>query len=355
MKIKMRDFAIAIICFLQGSTLLTTFFSPDLKWEAWVGALAGLIISAGLVWVYASLAENFRDKNLSAINESVFGKAAGKIITCLYIFYFIEITVFNTDNIGSFFSDYIMPETPKAAIFIMIIAVCAFAVRTGIENIMRMGFVLIAIVTVSLVMNILMLINRIDLKNFLPLFSQEFWEYVQSAHTSITMPFGEVVVFLMFTNLVDGKLKRGYLAGFLIGAFSILVIIMRDIAVLGVAISAISVPSFEALRLIDIAKLLTRIEVLLSFNMLIMSFMKISVLYCAIVQGLADVAGTKNYKHQVFAMGVILICFSVLGFESGYQEIEYGKNYHAFFATPFTVILPLVTYGTAKLRGLKTA
>ena len=85
-----------------------------------------------------------------------------------------------------------------------------------------------------------------------------------------------------------------------------------------------------------------------------MSFMKISVLYCAIVEGIAEVAGTKDYKHQVWAMGVIIICFAVLGFESGYQEVEYGMSYHAFFATPFTIILPIATLITAKLRRLKT-
>lgn len=355
LKIKERDFAVAIICFLQGSTLFTIFFAQNLKWEAWIPALAGIVLSLPLVWVYSALATNFNGQNLCGINEIVFGKAAGKIITCLYIFYFIEITIFSTDDIGSFFSDYIMPETPKAMFFIMIIIVCAFAVRSGIENIMKMGFLILAFVTLSVIVNILLLANKINLKNFLPVFSQEFIKYVQSVHTAITMPFGEVVVFLMFTHITDGNIKRGYLTGFLLGALSILIIIIRDISVLGVAMSIISVPSYEALRLIDISNILTRIEVLLSFNMVIMSFMKISVLYCAIVQALADVAGTKDYKHQAWAMGVILICFAVLGFESGYQEVEYGRAYHAFFATPFTVILPVATLITAKFRRLKTA
>ncbi|MBQ7717776.1 MAG: endospore germination permease [Clostridia bacterium] len=354
LKIKERDFTIAMICFLQGSTLFTIFFAPNLKWEAWIPALAGIVLTLPLIWVYSALATTFSGKSLCGINEIVFGKAAGKIISCMYIFYFIEITVLSTDNIGSFFSDYIMPETPKAVFFIMIIVVCSFAVRSGIENIMKMGFVLLAFVTVSVVVNILLLANKINLKNFLPVFSQEFIKYVQSVHTVVTMPFGEVVVFLMFTHITSGNIKRGYLLGFLIGALSILIIIIRDISVLGVAMSIVSVPSYEALRLIDISNILTRIEVLISFNMVIMSFMKISVLYCAIVEGIAEVAGTKDYKHQVWAMGVIIICFAVLGFESGYQEVEYGMSYHAFFATPFTIILPIATLITAKLRRLKT-
>ena len=332
---------------------MTTFFAADLKWESWIAAVLGAVIASGLVWVYATLSEYHPKQSLCQINESVFGKAAGKIISCLYIFYFIVIAVFNTDNVGSFFSDYTMFETPKAVFFIMIIAVCAYAARTGIENIMHMGSVLLVFAASALFISILLLSNRIDAQNFLPVFSQDLAGYIHASHTAAVMPFGEVIVFMMFADLTGGSIKRGYLLGLLFGALYIIILILRDISVLGVTMSVISVPDYEALRLIDIGSVFTRIELLLSLTKLTMTFMKISVIYCAAVKGLAEIAGTKDIRSQVLSLGVIIVCFAVLGFESGFQELDYGKNYHAFFAAPFTVLLPLLTLAVSAVRRRK--
>jgi spore germination protein KB len=88
--------------------------------------------------------------------------------------------------------------------------------------------------------------------------------YFEAAHIVAMLPICEILVFFMLfphmqNTAESGKALRG---GFVIGAISLLLIVMRDTAVLGPLTTVLTLPAVSVTRLINIGHFLTRMDVL---------------------------------------------------------------------------------------------
>ncbi|GJM79480.1 hypothetical protein HMSSN139_19760 [Paenibacillus sp. HMSSN-139] len=60
--------------------------------DAWIASLISLMINLVMVALYIVLARLYPGKSLFEINEAVLGKWPGKLISLLYLFYFLILT-----------------------------------------------------------------------------------------------------------------------------------------------------------------------------------------------------------------------------------------------------------------------
>ena len=86
-----KQFMFSIICFMQASILLTSFIVSFTKQDTWFVILLSVPVMFFLIFIYVALIKSFPGKNLMQINEAVFGKVAGKIISFLYLFSFLTL------------------------------------------------------------------------------------------------------------------------------------------------------------------------------------------------------------------------------------------------------------------------
>lgn len=341
--IKSRDLAFAVALFIQGAMLLTSFVTDIIGWEAWFPALWAFLLTFLLFVMYSKISYMYPQKHLMEINREIFGKGAGDAVSWLYLFFFLNCACFNQYSIGAFFVGYIMPETPSLVFLIMFVFICSRAVRLGIENITKLSVFFFFLISLFILINFILLLSQMKIKNFMPLFDHNFWEYIRAAHAELMNPFGETVVFLMFADIIEGHaFGKSMSLGLLAGGIMLLLVIIRSIAILGVTVSISNVPSYEVLRFINIKNMLTRIETIYSFLLLIMAFFKVSVIYCAIVRGIAFLTGLKNEKNIINAVGALMVCYAEVSFTSGFDSLKWGTKYAAFFATPYVFIIPLM-------------
>lgn len=85
---------------------------------------------------------------------------------------------------------------------------------------------------------------------------------------------------------------------------------------MGVTAGIQTYPSFEAVRLIDIAHILTRLEILIAINLLTMGFLRISVFFYGTVLGIAQLLDLRSYRLLVFPVGILMIILSLSNFKS---------------------------------------
>ena len=148
------------------------------------------------------------------------------------------------------------------------------------------------------------------------------------------------------------KVRARTLQYVVIAGLFLCVIVARNTAVLGITATVQTYPSFLAIRLIDIAKVLTRLEIIVMTSFLVMSFLKVAVLYYGTVVGLAQLFKLGSYLPLVFPVGIIMVTLSVFSFASSLELINFAYEKYPYYSLPFQVGLPLLSLIVASLRDV---
>jgi spore germination protein KB len=354
-RISPHQFLFAIACFIRASSLVSAFFSNIVKQDAWLVVALGLICCLPFLAVLIRLAGRFPQKSLFEIDDIVFGPIAGKAVSMLYLWFFLTLAALNLRDLGDFVQMTIMQNTPRIVIMVLFMVVCAWAVRHGIEVVVRYSTLFVLAALVILAMTVLLTLNHFDFRNFLPVLEQPPMKYVQSVNIVMTIPFGELVVFLMITpcvNFQGKKMSRYFLLGFLTGGTMLLGVVLRDTAVLGRSASLFAMPPFETMRMVTLTESISRMEVLFAVVLIILLFFKVSFLYYVTTVSVAKLLRLSSFRSLVLTVGAFLVVYAFNLYPSAAKHTASGRETAPIIWILFEFLLPTVTLLVAGLRGL---
>lgn len=339
---------------IQGSTLTLAYASGVVKHDTWLVILSGLAVTIPFALIYVSLAKRFPGMNLVQIHDVIYGRYIGKAISTLYFIYFLMVLSFNIRVLGDFYSTFFMPETPLIFFLVVITLVCAYAVRNGIEVLARISPLFVAIVFLIIISAFLLLLKDMNFANFLPVFELPLSKFIQGTHIIAAIPLGEVFLFLtVMAAMNDYKhASRSMLLGLLLGAVSLLLIAIRDSAVLGGTEAILISPAFQAFRLIDIGNIFTRMDILIGIGLTIMIFLKSSLFYYAATVSISQLLRLKSYVPLILPVGGITVILAITDWQSSVEAARFAPNAAPIFITPFLFIFPPLSLLIAKVRNL---
>ncbi|GAB6155056.1 endospore germination permease [Desulfosporosinus burensis] len=339
--------------FIQGSLLTLSFARQVAKNDIWIALIAAFMMSLPLAYVYITLALKFPGQNLIQINDLIFGPYLGKLVSVQYILLFLMIVSANLWFVSDFVLTFFFPETPILAIMIMFIFICAWAVRSGIEVIARMSFLIVITTILAVITTFFLLLKEMKFSNFLPIFDIPIYDFIQGTHIIMAIPFNEVLIFMMVIPYVNKikEVKTSVFLGMILGGVTFFIVVIRNTAVLGPLAEIVVSPSMEAARLIDIGNIINRLEALVAIALWETIFLKMSIFYYASVLGIAQLLKLRSYVPLVIPIGVIGISFA-LCYESAMQFSYTLMNTYPMFSFPFYVVLPLLSLFIAKIRKL---
>lgn len=353
MKISAKQAGYTAAGFIMSSALLTKGIYMFLLQDSWVAIILSFLASLLFMLVYATLNKWFPSKCLAEINEAVFGKIAGKIISALYLFYFFTLVMLNARDISGFVS-FILPTTPPVVIMAVFIYICSWAVRKGAWNITSYGALLVFVSLFVIILNALLLAREIDLRRLLPAFAFPPVKYIAGTHLLTALPLCEIFAFYMmvpYFEKPDG-LGRALFKGLVIGAATLLFIVVRDIVVLGDMLLVFTLPTYSIIRLIDIGDIFTRVEILYAIILIALMFVKLSTLYYATVVVAARLVNSSSYEYLIRITGALAVIFGLSLFSAEYEHSEWTNRAAPIYSSFFIMLLPLLTLGIAAIRGL---
>lgn len=333
-----------IIGLLQGSTITVAFISGITKRNTWIVLLTGFIIALFLLLVYTSLSKKYPDKNLIEMNSVIYGHYLGGFMSILYIYFFWFLIPSNVRRISDIYGTYLLPETDISVFIIIIILVCIYTIRKGVEVIARVGFILSVMIFISSILITVFSINNMNLSNFLPLFQINLKEFIQGTNIMVSIPWGEMVIFLMIFPYVDDKkqIKKFSFWGLIMGSIYFLVVILRNTAVLGNIESILVLPSYQVTRFINIGEIFTRMEIWAGIILLIDSFSRICLFYYATVLSIAQFFKLRSYNPLVIPVGIISVVLSITMYSSPMEEAYYVSIY-SIYAITFVILFPVLS------------
>jgi spore germination protein KB len=140
--------------------------------------------------------------------------------------------------------------------------------------------------------------------------------------------------------------------GFSLGAAVMLAIVLTDTAVLGPLLEYFTLPRLESSRLIYVYDVLSRMETLYAFVLVVLRYFKVSVLLYGSALCLAQIFNLNSYVPLVSSLGMLGAFFSLFVFRSVAESYEWGQYTAGVYSAFFNIFLPLLTLAVYLVRSL---
>ncbi|WNS41687.1 endospore germination permease [Paenibacillus sp. MMS20-IR301] len=340
-----------VVLFISGSSLFmgTSGESGNSSWIALIFAIA---LAVPLMLIYARLHVLFPGKDLFEMLIEVFGGVAGRVLSCLYIWYALHLGALVLRNFGEFSKTVALTSTPMIAPMLVIGLLCIWVVIAGLEVLGRSAKFLLLFSLIVIVVIQLLSIPRYEYHHLKPLLGGGWGPIFADTAGAFTFPFAEIVVFLgAFNGLpAKGSAKRVMLSGMLIAGGIIIIVTIRNILVLGPDIlSSLYFPSYVAVSRINIGDFLSRIEGSAAIVFVTALFIKVSLCLYVTCNGLSKVLGLKSYRSVVLQTGLIMVYLSDFIYTNIMQMQEFAYHIYKVYALPFEVFIPVTLWIIAEL------
>jgi spore germination protein KB len=353
-KITASQFMFAIVCYVESFALLTAFSLTVTHQDTWIAFLLGMVGALPMIFINLYLIKQYPNQNLIQINRVVYGKPVGSLISVLYCWYFLTLCSLNLRDTGDFLRMSVMSETPSIFIKIPFLVLCSYAVLKGLKIIVRYSTVFAYIGFFALILTTILVSRRMNYHNLFPVLTTSPVKLLQCINMVMTIPFG-TSIFLMIAPAVQDqkKVKKSFLTGFFVGALVILIVVIRDIVVLGKISEELVLPSYETMCLSGVTETFQRLDILYVILLVILEYFKISLLFYATSVAISQLLSLKSYKPLVLVIGALILVYSFIIFPSSIVHLAVTQTTIPVLWLLFEYIFPFVTFLCTKLRARK--
>ena len=344
-QITSRELLFSVAAYVQASALLTAFITGILKQSSWIGSVAAYALSLPLLAMLLFLFAKHPGMGLVQLNEAVFGKVVGKVISFGYFIFIFTLIPLNTADLNGFITGYIMPETPPIAVVAPLLLVSVLAARKGIDSIFRVGPLFSCLQIFVLVLFTVLLIPNMKPSNMLPVLDVTPKEIIQGTTTLLALPFADMFIVILSIPAVSSvkNFKSIIFKGYTIGAVITLLIVVTDTVVLGPLLNYIGLPRYLSVRLIDIADVITRMDILYAYVLIVLRYFKLCILLYVSSLLLAQIFNLKSYVSLVSTLGMLAAIYSLFIFRTGAESSEWAANTAGVYSAFFNMLLPFLT------------
>lgn len=345
-----------LILFIFGSSVVLGV-SGEAGQDAWVSVVLAGVMMIPLMLMYARIMRLFPETDFFDILETLFGKVLGKFFILLITFYAIHLCALVMRDFTEFLQIVSMPETPQLPMMAVLISLTAYLAMSGIKTLGKWSMVMLPIVLLTVLLTIVLALVDLDITHLQPMFEAKLMKVVKGAYYTLTFPFAETVLFLCLAGAVKKQTSpyKIYTLSIFIGCFILLVVVLRNISILGAAmVGASYFPSYTTARILHIGNFLTRIEGTITMNFLLAGIVKITVCLIAAAKGMAKMFGIADYKRILMPVAMLVLSLCAILFKSTMEMFGF-LSYYAIYAIPFQMLIPAVAWVTAEIRAKKQA
>ncbi|AKN31385.1 spore gernimation protein [Clostridium carboxidivorans P7] len=343
-----------LIIYIIGSTLIIGI-GGEAKNDAWISGIASIIMFIPMLLVYSRILVLFQGKDLFDILCIIFGNTLGKIISLLYIWYAFHLGALVLRNFGEFINVLAMPETPMFVSLFCLGLVCIVAVKLGIEVIGRTIAYFIPLIFFTFIVIQLISIHQLHLNYIKPILGNGIISILKGGFSAFSFPFAETVLFIGIFNSLKTKKSplKVYLYGVLISASIIIIVTIRNIAILGNKVGNFYFPSYEAVSMIRVGDFIQRAEVTVAMTFVFGALIKSSICLLVSCKGIGKLFKLSDYRSIVIQTGLLMIYFSYIVYDNIMTMEYWAFKVYSYYAFPFQVILPVIIWILAEIKVRK--
>ncbi|WP_457944634.1 GerAB/ArcD/ProY family transporter [Caproiciproducens sp. LBM24188] len=350
-KITRKQMQSILFMFWTGS-LVVTASNKEVKQDFWICILISALLFLPIICIYDRLIKLYPGKNLFEINDAVFGKIVGRIITAIYTMYAILLASQLTKILAVFIRVVNLAETPELITAAFMVLVGALVVTRGPENIARLAKFTWLVIVTFILFTFFAGFKNMEFSNMLPVMNSDFPAILKVSAIRLILPLGESVLCLsLISNMQpEENIKKIFLKALVFNTIIYIIVAVRDVAILGLSTNMYYFPSYEAVSIISLKEFFSRFEVLIGINLMLNGSIKFCVCLYASSLGLSHIFKLPNYKAFTASCAILIITLMQLL----YKDLEQFFNfvpYGAISSVPYEIILPIATWIGAEIRA----
>lgn len=350
----------------QAILLLLTLVSPSAilvlpnpitgvaKQDALLSMAFAIIGGLVIALLIAGLGRRFPQKNIFEYPELILGRVLGKIVTLLYVLWFIHLEIIVYGEFGFFINATILPNTPPIAFHLPVTLLSVYLVRQGLEVLARVNQLFTAIALLPVTLVITLGVTNMDLTRLLPFFDRGLSATLHGAVLPVSF-LGEIILLAVFIPFLKQPRQASRIAvwGILANGFLVALGIVYSIASIGVEQTTFHFyPFYTAIRIISVGDFLERLESIVAIVWIMGGQLKVSLIRYASTLGSAQCLGLKDYRPLALPIGVLVLAGWSLISGSSVDLMEFGANTWPFYASIFEIGIPALLLIVELIRGL---
>ena len=320
--ISVGQLAILYVSFMVGSSVVNVpnpmiRFAGNMAWLSLiVSALMGMLLLSLVLYLFRC----YPDEIYTAYLGRVYGRWIGGVFTVLLMLMLFLMLAYITLDIGNFFINTMMVETPVYVFNAFTIVTAAYAVYNGIEVMGRMFFLLMCSMVLAVVLIVLMSIPIDRAESLLPLFPEGFKPILHGIYFSFGFPFGESFLFAVILPFVRKESRRHAGKWLLVmtafSAFLLLIVVVTTVMTLGPVAGDRKFSLYAVARLVEIGEFLIGLEAIVGIALIAGSFMKATVVLFILNYMTSHFFKLDDDKLLLPALALITFLLSMTMFEA---------------------------------------
>lgn len=351
--VKQLTYLIVTTVISTADVFLPSFVAIYAQQDAWISIIIAAIVSPLIFTIYYKLAMMFRDRILFAYIDEITGKVIGKIISALYLLFFLHTITLIVRELVEIMINAFMPNTPPVVFYIAMMIPIAYTVSKGFLAITKLNELLFPFGMLLVGLVILFSIPKIDMSNFLPVLENGIKAPLMGTIPILSFMLESVIILFFFPH-ISGKEKalKGGLSALLILSFSLSLGVLATGIFGAKTISNFQFTALEMVRSIKISDYLQRFDSLVMAFWIMGIYLKITLFMYLLSKGFAVMIKSDDYRFIILPLSAMLIPLSKNVSESLDGLYTFIQRYFGFETFWFEVFFPIMLYIIAKIRKI---
>jgi spore germination protein KB len=356
-KISNIQFTLLIILFgvSSGVLIIASTVGSIAGKDSWIAVLLSFIPSILIIWLVHLLGRRFPERNLIELTEIIAGKWFGKLISLIFILYFLLLASLILREVGEFVVTTILPGTPLEVVHITFIVVVVYTLRKGSEVFARSSEIFFPYVLLFLLLIFLLLFPHFELNNIRPILADGIMPVLSGTIPVLWYSFFEMIIFLMIYPYVQEKKNRArsLFIGTIVISFVFFITVLGSTLVMGENIMVRSTyPGFGLARQIRIGDFFQRVELMIIGVWLLSMYFKVLICFYATALGTAQWLRLSNYRLLLIPLAILILGIATWSTNNTAEFGMFIQKRWTFIAGSIGVLLPIFLLITAVVRKL---
>lgn len=333
---------------------LPAFIAQEAGRDSWISVLIGGLFSLIIVNIFLTLGLRHPDRTLIQYSCDLLGKPTGKIVGLLFILFFLSISWMTTRKLGEIYVTSFNQFVPIVVIFIITIAVSAFAVLNGIESIARVNEVLLPIGISVLILIAILNIQNMDMGKFLPVLYNGIVPPLKGSLLILAWVVRTILV-LQLIPFTKRKEKIRTSVNFAIGLLILSLLLGTLItSVFGEYTKKLIIPALEYVRYAKLDPFIQNFDITIIVVWISGIFIEISLTFYVSVHCIAQLFSLKSYKNLIVPTGILIITFATISPKSLIELLNFLHYIFPFYVIAMALVLPLILLFASLIKGSTT-
>lgn len=309
----------------------------------WMIPPIATILGLPIILMYIYIFNNSNQKNINELNEELFGKTLGKIISIFLLLFVISFNLITFWNLTSFVSSQYLYNTPSWFITVIFIIPSIYLIIKGPRILFRTTFILFYFAIILYIISALGLASQIKLTNIQPILENGITPVLKGIYNYVSYMILPIFLILIVPrNQIEGKnLNRYLIITYLVTNTLIFIIMFFTLAVFGIELTSLyQYSSYHILKRVFIGGFIERMENTLSIQWIIGLFVPTLFGFYYTSKSIEDIFKIKNKLN--FIIIIIIMYFSQYIFKNNTFSEFFTTKYYPLIMGIFFIIIPFI-------------